>query len=200
MARPCRLPGPSPTGSCRPRSSGHPIRTCGGARPTTRSTRTSSDIVPLMFNGVGGSTILYAGDWPRMTPSDFRVRTLDGVADDWPLTYEELEPYYDRIAARGRRLRARRRPRLPGGSRSAAAAAPARRRAHRRRRGPTTGSAGTGGRRRTRSCSAPYRGRHPCAQWGSCSRAARRARRHRPTSRTGRRRSSAEPRVSPARA
>src|SRR5262245_27268254 len=30
-------------------------------------------------------------------PSDFRVRTLDGVADDWPLTYEDLELYYERV-------------------------------------------------------------------------------------------------------
>ncbi|HMG98824.1 MAG TPA: FAD-dependent monooxygenase, partial [Gaiellales bacterium] len=58
----------------------------------------ASDIVPLMYSGVGGSTVLYAGDWPRLTPSDFRVRSLDGVADDWPLTYEELEPSYDSIA------------------------------------------------------------------------------------------------------
>ena len=49
-----------------------------------------SEIVPLMWNGVGGSMVLYAGDWPRLTPSDFRVRSLDGVADDWPLDYEEL--------------------------------------------------------------------------------------------------------------
>ena len=47
-----------------------------------------------MYNGVGGSTILYASCWCRAKPSDFRVRTLDGVADDWPLTYEELEPFY----------------------------------------------------------------------------------------------------------
>ncbi len=58
-----------------------------------------SDIAPLMFNGVGGSMILYAGVWPRMLPSDFRVRTLDGIADDWPLTYEELQPYYERTEA-----------------------------------------------------------------------------------------------------
>jgi choline dehydrogenase-like flavoprotein len=59
-----------------------------------------SDITPLMFSGVGGSMTLFAGDWPRMLPSDFRVRTLDGVADDWPLTFEELDPYYTRIARR----------------------------------------------------------------------------------------------------
>jgi choline dehydrogenase-like flavoprotein len=48
-----------------------------------------------MFNGVGGSALLYSAAWPRLTPSDFRVRTLDGVADDWPLTYAELAPFYD---------------------------------------------------------------------------------------------------------
>ena len=56
-----------------------------------------SDITPLMFNGVGGSMTLFAGTWPRMLPSDFRVRSLDGVADDWPITYSELAPYYDSV-------------------------------------------------------------------------------------------------------
>lgn len=46
------------------------------------------------FNGVGGGTILYAGHYPRFHPSDFKVNTLDGVADDWPIDYETLEPYY----------------------------------------------------------------------------------------------------------
>jgi len=54
-----------------------------------------SDVNPLMYNAVGGSTILYAAQWQRGTPSDFRVRTLDGVADDWPISYAELEPFYD---------------------------------------------------------------------------------------------------------
>ncbi len=39
------------------------------------------------FNGVGGGTVLYAGHFPRFHPSDFRVRSLDGVADDWPIDY-----------------------------------------------------------------------------------------------------------------
>ena len=50
-----------------------------------------------MWNGVGGGTIVYAAQWQRNMPSDFRVRSLDGVADDWPLTYEDLEPYYVRV-------------------------------------------------------------------------------------------------------
>jgi choline dehydrogenase-like flavoprotein len=50
---------------------------------------------PLMFNAVGGSTIHWSAHFPRYHPSDFRVKSLDGVGDDWPLTYEELEPWYD---------------------------------------------------------------------------------------------------------
>ncbi len=50
---------------------------------------------PLMFNAVGGSTLHWSAHFPRFHPSDFRVRSLDGVGDDWPLTYDELEPYYD---------------------------------------------------------------------------------------------------------
>jgi choline dehydrogenase-like flavoprotein len=46
------------------------------------------------YNGVGGGTILFAGHYPRFHPSDFRAKTLDGVADDWPIDYETLAPYY----------------------------------------------------------------------------------------------------------
>ncbi|MGF0313350.1 GMC family oxidoreductase [Rhodococcus sp. IEGM1428] len=53
-----------------------------------------SDMSPVMFNGVGGSTIMFGGQWMRLLPSDFRVRSLDGVADDWPIDYRELAPYY----------------------------------------------------------------------------------------------------------
>src|SRR5688572_11601951 len=55
----------------------------------------ASTYAPLMYNAVGGSTIHWSAHFPRFQPSDFRVRSLDGVADDWPLTYEDLEPYYD---------------------------------------------------------------------------------------------------------
>ncbi|SDR35328.1 Choline dehydrogenase [Rhizobiales bacterium GAS191] len=50
---------------------------------------------PLMWNGVGGSTISWAAHFPRLHPSDFRTQSLDGVGDDWPFSYAELEPYYD---------------------------------------------------------------------------------------------------------
>jgi choline dehydrogenase-like flavoprotein len=54
-----------------------------------------SPIAIVNYNGVGGGTILFAGHFPRFHPSDFKVRTLDGVADDWPLDYETLAPFYD---------------------------------------------------------------------------------------------------------
>ncbi|HLZ25827.1 MAG TPA: GMC family oxidoreductase [Chloroflexota bacterium] len=55
----------------------------------------ASTFTPLMFNAVGGSTIHWSAHFPRYHPSDFRVRSLDGVGDDWPLSYAELEPFYD---------------------------------------------------------------------------------------------------------
>ncbi len=54
-----------------------------------------SAIEIVNYNGVGGGTILFAGHFPRFHPSDFKVKSLDGVADDWPVDYETLEPYYE---------------------------------------------------------------------------------------------------------
>jgi len=54
----------------------------------------NSPITPLMFNAVGGSTILWAGHFPRLRPRDFRVKSDDGVAEDWPISYETLEPFF----------------------------------------------------------------------------------------------------------
>jgi choline dehydrogenase-like flavoprotein len=55
----------------------------------------NSAFKPLMWNGVGGSTVTWAAHFPRLHPSDFRTRSLDGVGDDWPFDYFDLEPYYD---------------------------------------------------------------------------------------------------------
>lgn len=55
-----------------------------------------SDVGLLDFAGVGGATVLYNAQWPRMLPDDFRVRSVDGVADDWPLTWHDLLPHYER--------------------------------------------------------------------------------------------------------
>lgn len=55
----------------------------------------TSPISPAIFNGVGGSTVLWSAHVPRFRPSDFRVRSLDGVGFDWPITYWDLAPYYE---------------------------------------------------------------------------------------------------------
>lgn len=54
-----------------------------------------SPISVVNFNGVGGGTVLYAAHFPRLHPSDFKVKSLDGVADDWPISYETLDPYFN---------------------------------------------------------------------------------------------------------
>lgn len=56
-----------------------------------------ADTQMWMYSGVGGTSVLFAGCWIRALPSDFRVRTLDGVADDWPITYEDLQPFYEAV-------------------------------------------------------------------------------------------------------
>jgi choline dehydrogenase-like flavoprotein len=55
---------------------------------------TESEVYPINFNAVGGSSVYFGGEWPRFVPSDFRTKSLYGVADDWPLSYDDLEPYY----------------------------------------------------------------------------------------------------------
>lgn len=47
------------------------------------------------YNAVGGSTIIFSGHYPRFHPSDFKARSFDGIADDWPISYSNLEPYYE---------------------------------------------------------------------------------------------------------
>jgi choline dehydrogenase-like flavoprotein len=47
-----------------------------------------------MVNGVGGTTVHWNAEFLRLHRSDFRVETLDGVASDWPIRYEDLAPYY----------------------------------------------------------------------------------------------------------
>ncbi len=47
--------------------------------------------------GVGGGTTHFTGVFLRFHESDFRTRTVDGVGEDWPLSYADLAPYYDKI-------------------------------------------------------------------------------------------------------
>lgn len=55
----------------------------------------SSQIRPLLYNAVGGSTIHWGAHFPRMKPSDFRVESLDGIGRDWPISYDDLSAYFE---------------------------------------------------------------------------------------------------------
>ena len=55
--------------------------------------------VPQM---VGGGTVHWQGWLPRFTPNDFRFHSVVGdlpgtTIADWPISYEDLEPYYDKV-------------------------------------------------------------------------------------------------------
>ncbi len=45
----------------------------------------------------GGRTNHWGRIALRMSPRDFKARSTDGMGDDWPITYEELAPYYDKV-------------------------------------------------------------------------------------------------------
>jgi choline dehydrogenase-like flavoprotein len=47
--------------------------------------------------GVGGSMTHFAGYTPRFHPSDFEVRTRDGVGADWPISYWDLKPHFEEL-------------------------------------------------------------------------------------------------------
>jgi choline dehydrogenase-like flavoprotein len=49
--------------------------------------------------GVGGSMTHFAGYTPRFHPSDFETYTRDGVGADWPITYWDLKPHFERCEA-----------------------------------------------------------------------------------------------------
>lgn len=48
-----------------------------------------------MANGVGGTTVHWNAQFLRLHPSDFCVKTLDGIAQNWPIHYTDLKPYYE---------------------------------------------------------------------------------------------------------
>ena len=46
---------------------------------------------------VGGRTNHWGRIALRYAPVDFKARSNDGMGDDWPITYQEVAPYYDKV-------------------------------------------------------------------------------------------------------
>ncbi len=64
------------------------LRITGGNDPLTLGENNSG-------KGVGGGSVHWAAFAPRFHPSDFRVYSEDGLGADWPISYEDLKPYYE---------------------------------------------------------------------------------------------------------
>jgi len=65
-------------------------RVTGGDHPLALGANNSG-------KGVGGSTVHWAAFTPRLHPSDFEIRTRDGVGADWPISYDIIRPYYEQM-------------------------------------------------------------------------------------------------------
>ena len=46
---------------------------------------------------IGGRTNHWGRISLRFGPKDFKRRSIDGLGDDWPIGYDDIKPYYDRI-------------------------------------------------------------------------------------------------------
>ena len=49
--------------------------------------------------GVGGATLHYFANFPRYLPTDFKIKSEHNRAHDWPIAYEDVAPFYDKVAA-----------------------------------------------------------------------------------------------------
>ncbi len=57
----------------------------------------SDNIFVDRIRAVGGRSIHWNAVCLRFAERDFRERSLEGVEEDWPLTYQELAPYYSYV-------------------------------------------------------------------------------------------------------
>ena len=46
---------------------------------------------------LGGRTNHWGRISLRFGPWDFKARSRDGLGDDWPISYDDIKPYYDRL-------------------------------------------------------------------------------------------------------
>ena len=80
-----------------------------GITVRANDSQTATRVNHPMMNAVGGTSIHYWAQSWRLNPWDFKVRSetirrygasripKGSTIEDWPLTYEELEQYYDKV-------------------------------------------------------------------------------------------------------
>ena len=97
---------------------------------------------------VGGGTLSYGAMAWRYMPQDFRMRSTYGAPEgstleDWPLSYDELEPFYTKANGRSGSAATTRRTRSAATSRSPCRCLPCRRRGSTRFSSPRRSSSGS---------------------------------------------------------
>jgi len=58
---------------------------------------TGKKFVWVRAQAVGGKTLHWGLVSLRLSPRDFKAASHDGVGEDWPISYEDVEPYYSRV-------------------------------------------------------------------------------------------------------
>jgi glucose dehydrogenase len=76
-----------------------------GESPWPRDHVTGQNILGTAYGfspnmNVGGLAMHWGGVTPRFSPEDFKVRSLFGVGDDWPIAYDDLDPFYQEAEER----------------------------------------------------------------------------------------------------
>jgi choline dehydrogenase-like flavoprotein len=59
--------------------------------------RTSQNFMWWRARMLGGRTNHYGRVHLRMGPRDFKPRSTDGLGFDWPISYEDVAPWYDKV-------------------------------------------------------------------------------------------------------
>jgi len=79
----------------RPSGPGNNVWGMGGSRDAyTSSGGFDYPLNETRVKGVGGSTLHWLGITPRLHEKDFEMNSRYGLAEDWPIGYETLRPYY----------------------------------------------------------------------------------------------------------
>ena len=58
-------------------------------------------VAPIGYHGgwgVGGAALHWFANVPRLLPNDFKIKSEHGRSLDWPISYDDLAPWYDRVA------------------------------------------------------------------------------------------------------
>ena len=89
-------PGQGPPRAARSAST-TPASAAGTSRASPTPSRRATGSCGSAAGCSGGRTNHWGRISLRFGPWDFKARSRDGLGDDWPIGYEDVKPYYDRL-------------------------------------------------------------------------------------------------------